>query len=120
VKKIKVCNTYIWRQHNETQQILKKVEERVGEWKYNGWDELVQGTLHTCMELSQWNSFILLMYANSKIKLKNKIPFSPSPLQSWITLLEPAWMFSTLQILTGYLYRGTYHRLINICTLSPF
>jgi hypothetical protein len=35
--------------------------------------ELVQGTLYTSMELSQWSPLILFMYANSKIKLKKTI-----------------------------------------------
>jgi hypothetical protein len=33
---------------------LKMEEEREGEWKYNGGSELIQGTLYTCMDLSQW------------------------------------------------------------------
>jgi hypothetical protein len=38
-----------------------------GEWQYNGRVELVQGTLHTCVELAQWNP-LLLMCNESKIK----------------------------------------------------
>jgi hypothetical protein len=33
--------------------------------------ELAQGTLYTCMELSQWNCLKLLMYDNWKIKIKD-------------------------------------------------
>jgi hypothetical protein len=51
-----------------TKHCLKRGEEKGREWKYNGGYELVQGTLYACMELSQWNSLILLKYANSKIK----------------------------------------------------
>jgi hypothetical protein len=36
------------------------------EWEYNSGCGLAQSTLCTCMELSQWNPFILLIYANSK------------------------------------------------------
>jgi hypothetical protein len=36
--------------------------------KNNGGSEHVQNTLYSCMELSQRNPLILLMYANSKIK----------------------------------------------------
>jgi hypothetical protein len=47
-----------WRQQNET--CLRKGR--------GGGGGLVQSTLYTCMELSQWNPLILLMYDNSKIK----------------------------------------------------
>jgi hypothetical protein len=33
--------------------------------------ELVHSTLYICMELSQWNPLLLLMYDHSKIKFKN-------------------------------------------------
>jgi hypothetical protein len=36
-----------------------------GEIEYNGQSELVQYTLYTYMELSQWNPLVLLMYINS-------------------------------------------------------
>jgi hypothetical protein len=59
------------RQPQETHQTLfwKQGQGR-GEWEYNGGDELVEGSLYTCIELAQWNPLILLIYANSKIKLK--------------------------------------------------
>jgi hypothetical protein len=40
------------------------------EWKLNGGGELVQSTLYACIELPQWNSLVLLVYDNSKIKLR--------------------------------------------------
>jgi hypothetical protein len=43
-----------------------------GKWEYNEWGELVQSTLHACIELTQWNPLILLIYANSKINFKKK------------------------------------------------
>jgi hypothetical protein len=52
-----------------TKHCLKK-EEGGEKWKYNGGVELVQSTLNACIELSQSNFFILLMYANLKIKQK--------------------------------------------------
>jgi hypothetical protein len=44
-----------------------KGEERQREWEYNGGGELVQSTLFSCMELSQWNPLVLFMYTNTKI-----------------------------------------------------
>jgi hypothetical protein len=58
------ASTYIQKQHNETHQTLIKGgcnRERI-EIKWRGL--LIQGTLCTCMELSQWNPLILLMHSN--------------------------------------------------------
>jgi hypothetical protein len=44
----------------------KSGEEGAAEWKYNGGVNLFK-VHYTCMELSQWNPHILLMYANSKL-----------------------------------------------------
>jgi hypothetical protein len=46
----------------------KGERRKVEEWKYNGKGEFVQSTQCACMEISQQNSLILLMYANAKIK----------------------------------------------------
>jgi hypothetical protein len=40
--------------------------------EYKWGDEFVQNTLHTSMELSQWNTFVLLMCANKNKLLENK------------------------------------------------
>jgi hypothetical protein len=58
---------YIWKQHNETHQMLFETGGRGSRGMGIQWrSELC--SKHTCIELSQWNALILLMYANSKIK----------------------------------------------------
>jgi hypothetical protein len=44
--------------------MLEKGERVKGEWEYNGGDTLVPSTLYPCMELSQRNLLIWLLYAN--------------------------------------------------------
>jgi hypothetical protein len=39
---------------------------------YNGEGELVQGLPYKCIELSQWNPLLLLMYDKSKTKKEKK------------------------------------------------
>jgi hypothetical protein len=48
-------------------------ERREEEMGTQGGGERVQGTRHACMEFSQWNSGILLMYVNTKIKFYERI-----------------------------------------------
>jgi hypothetical protein len=57
----------IRRQHSEIHQCLKKGEGERKKWEYNRGRELDQSTMHSCMELAQWNTLIL-MEACSKIK----------------------------------------------------
>jgi hypothetical protein len=68
--------------------------------KYNAGGELVQGTLYLCTGLTQWNSLILVMYANSKIKLKKKSMMYES--QGWwltsVTLVTWEEVFRTVMI----------------------
>jgi hypothetical protein len=66
MKRIKVCYIYTYEDNirKPTKLCWKSGEKRGGEWKYKGWGELVQGVLYACMELSQSNPLILLMYAN--------------------------------------------------------
>jgi hypothetical protein len=61
---------YIYTYENKIMKLSNTVWKRrggEGEWKYNGEDELVQGTLYTCMELSQWNPLVFV-YDKSKMK----------------------------------------------------
>jgi hypothetical protein len=44
---------------------------REGRLGNNGGGERVQSSLYTCIELSQWNSHVSLMYTNSKYKKKD-------------------------------------------------
>jgi hypothetical protein len=50
-----VCYIYTYEDSimKPTKHSLKEGEEKEGQWEYNGGDELVQGMLYTCMELSQ-------------------------------------------------------------------
>jgi hypothetical protein len=67
-----MLHMYIWRQDNEAHQTLfEKGGKRERELNYIRVGKLARGTLYTCMGLPQWNPFILLMYDNWKINLKN-------------------------------------------------
>jgi hypothetical protein len=68
VKRTKVY--YIYTHEDSIMKPTKhwsREEEGEGEWKYNGGRGLVEGTLYTCMELSQWNPLVFLIYYDSKI-----------------------------------------------------
>jgi hypothetical protein len=68
MKRMEVCCIYTYEDSITHQILFERGEE--GELAYNGGSELVQGTLYACMELSQWNPLILLIYDKSKIKIK--------------------------------------------------
>jgi hypothetical protein len=48
---------------------------RGGRVKECRWDAFDQNTLFACMEISQWNTFVQLIYA-SKVFLKKKMTMS--------------------------------------------
>jgi hypothetical protein len=35
---------------------------------YSEWSDFIQSMLYTCMEISQWNLFVQLIYANKNSK----------------------------------------------------
>jgi hypothetical protein len=69
VKRCGTLHIYIWRQHNETHQML--FEKGRGEWKYNGGWTCLKYTAYMCGVITE-------MCANSKLKLKLKQRVSTS------------------------------------------
>jgi hypothetical protein len=72
---------------------LKREKEGEEEWKYNGEGEVIQGILYTSMELSQVSQGnpLLLMYNNSKVKLKKE----------WLKLHLPSSPYNHINITTA-------------------
>lgn len=72
---MEVCNIDTY---EDTTMKPSKHWKRWGKGRTGEYNEGVQGTLHICIELSQWDPLLLLVNDNSKIKFLKRPPWGSS------------------------------------------